>query len=85
MVIWVKTTIDIADGLLSQAKERAREEGTTVRELVERGLTTVLNDEPRHAGEPVAPVTGALEPLPGVDPSDWEAIRESIYGPSGGS
>jgi hypothetical protein len=79
MVIWVKTTIDIADGLLTEAKERALREGTTLRELVERGLRTTLA-QPAGADRPaLRPVTGRLDPLPGVDPDDWEAIRASIY------
>ena len=44
MVIWVKTTIDIASGLLMEAKERARRDQTTLRELVERGLGMVLSE-----------------------------------------
>jgi hypothetical protein len=84
MVIWVKTTIDIADGLLTEAKERARREGTTLRELVERGLRTTLAESPPGAGTRARPVTGRLEPLPGVDPDDWVAIRASIYDPAGG-
>jgi hypothetical protein len=79
MVIWVKTTIDIASGLLMEAKERARRERTTLRALIERGLSTVLNEPPASARPPFKPVTGRLEPLPGVDPNDWEAIRASIY------
>jgi hypothetical protein len=79
MVIWVKTTIDIASGLLMEAKERARRDGTTLRALIERGLRTVLNDPPASARPPFKPVTGRLEPLPGVDPYDWDAIRDSIY------
>jgi hypothetical protein len=79
MVIWVKTTIDIADGLLTEAKERARRDGTTLRALVERGLSTVLGEPPASSRLPFVSVTGRLEPLPGVDPNDWEAIRASIY------
>jgi len=79
MVIWVKTTIDIASGLLMEAKERARRDGTTLRELIERGLSTVLNEPPASARPPFKPVTGRLEPLPGVDPYDWDAILDSVY------
>jgi hypothetical protein len=79
MVIWVKTTIDIASGLLMEAKERARRDGTTLRALIERGLSTVLNEPPASARPPFKPVTGRLEPLPGVDPYDWDAILDSVY------
>jgi hypothetical protein len=79
MVIWVKTTIDIADGLLSEARARARAERTTLRALVERGLRTALDEPPRASVAPFSPVTGRLEPLPGVDRYDWGAIREEIY------
>jgi hypothetical protein len=80
MVIWVKTTIDIADGLLSQAKGRAHRDGTTLRSLVERGLSSVLNEPSPSDRPPFRAVTGRLEPLQGVDPySDWEAIRDGIY------
>jgi hypothetical protein len=79
MVIWVKTTIDIASGLLLEAKERAHRDQTTLRALVERGLRTVLSEPAPSAHPPFKPVTGRLEPLPGVDPYDWEAIRDEIY------
>jgi Arc/MetJ family transcription regulator len=79
MVIWVKTTIDIADGLLTEAKQRAGAEGTTLRAYVERGLRAVLNDAKSPERVEYRPVTFELEPLPGVDPYDWDAIYDSIY------
>ncbi len=79
MVIWVKTTIDIASGLLMEAKERARREQTTLRALVEQGLRMVLSEPEASARPAFKPVTGRLEPLPGVDPYDWDAILDSVY------
>lgn len=80
MVIWVKTTIDIASGLLMEAKERAHKDGTTLRALIEQGLGKVLEERSVVTRIPFKPVTGRLEPLPGLDPySDWDAIRDSIY------
>ncbi len=79
MVIWVKTTVDIADGLLAQATERATVEGTTLPQPVQRGLRSVLAEKPAGGARLTFP-SARLEPLPGVDPyDDWDAIRDEIY------
>jgi hypothetical protein len=82
----MKTTIDIADALLSQAKATAAREGVTVRSLVEEGLREVLAR--RRAKRTRfqlrdASFTGkGLQP--GVDLSDWSALSAAIYGERGG-
>ena len=46
----MKSTIDIADQLLAEAKQAAAREGTTLRALVEAGLRQVLRErQARHA------------------------------------
>lgn len=75
----VKTTIDIADGLLEAAKARAEEEGTTLRALVELGLRAVLAEEQPEKPWRWKPVTGKLRPKPGVDLRNWDQIRDIIY------
>jgi Arc/MetJ family transcription regulator len=45
MVSSMKTTIDITDGLLAEAKQVAARKHTTVRALVEDGLRLVLDRE----------------------------------------
>lgn len=49
MVTHMKTTIDIADPLLAEAKRVAAAQGTTLRALVEQGLRRVL--EQRETGK----------------------------------
>lgn len=75
----MKTTIDIADGLLEEARARAKAEGTTVRALVERGLREVLAERPAEEPWRFEPVTGKLRPKPDVDLRNWDQIREIIY------
>lgn len=75
----MKTTMDIADPLLKQAKKLAAEEGTTLRALVERGLRQVIDDRKKRR-RPFKLVTFRGEGLqPEFQDADWDKIREAIY------
>jgi Bacterial antitoxin of type II TA system, VapB len=74
----MKTTIDISDSILLQAKRCRR--GTTVKALVELGLRRVIaemNTDSRFVFEPVTDKLGAASghspPLP------WEQMHDLIY------
>lgn len=81
----MKTTIDVADALLAEAKRVASREGTTLRALVETGLREVLHQRrrPQRFELRDAGVDGD-----GVRPefssSGWEAIRAAAYDDRGG-
>jgi len=82
MLLIVKTTIDVPDALLAEARELARRERTTVRALVADGLRRVLDERAIERDEPPPePVfRGRLGVRPGVDLGDWDALREVTYG-----
>lgn len=77
----MKTTVDLPEPLLREAQEAARQEGTTLRALVEDGLRAVLAR--RQTGEhyrlPDAAVDGhGLRP--GAEGLSWDGMRAMIYG-----
>lgn len=78
----MKTTVDLADALLSRAKRHAKRTGRPLRVLIEEGLRRVLDEEAaavefrlvdKSVGEP-----GARNPLEGLS---WHELRDEIYGP----
>ncbi|MSQ52193.1 MAG: DUF2191 domain-containing protein [Betaproteobacteria bacterium] len=76
----MKTTIDIPDRLLAQARRAASRDGTTLRELAERGLRQVLQGR-KSAGQlklrkASFRVKGLQEPLRGAS---WDKLRELAY------
>ena len=81
MVICMKTTVNLADPLLRQAKDVAAREGTTVTSLIEEGLRKVLEDRKRGARPfRLRQVTFRGKGLqPGVDEGNWEQIRDLLY------
>lgn len=83
MVIHMKTTIDLPDDLLVEAKKRAAEERSTLRALFERALRRVLAKPPeRDMGErrvlPIRWVTVEGGLPPGIDPSNRESMHEAL-------
>jgi Arc/MetJ family transcription regulator len=81
MVSHMKTTIEIADALLADARRVAEREGTTLRALVEDGLRQLL----KGRGDESHPfrlhmVTFAGDGLqPGVAEGGWDRIRGLVY------
>ncbi len=78
MVTHMKTTIEIADGLLLRAKSRAREQRITLRALIEKALAATLDQPlPETRIEPVTFKGNGLSPE--FEDASWDRIREAIY------
>jgi Bacterial antitoxin of type II TA system, VapB len=76
----MKTTIEISDALLREARSIAAREGTTLRALVERGLHRVI-DESSHQ-EPFKLRRRSFRGnglQPGFQGASWEKLRGAIY------
>ena len=77
----MKTTVDIPDPLLEEARRAADREGTTLKALVEAGLRRVLAER-RGRGAPFRLRDASFQGdgiQPGVATGSWEAIRDAIY------
>ncbi len=81
----MKTTIDIADPVLEEAKTLAAKEGTTLRALVEDGLRRVLIERKQRKTKPFKPVVFGGEGLtPEFKDKSWAEIIEASYEGRGG-
>jgi putative antitoxin of VapBC-like toxin-antitoxin system len=76
----MKTTVEIPDSLLEEARKLASREGTTVRALVEEGLRRIVAERKQ------APVFrlrkasfkgGGLQPQ--AEGASWERVRDMAY------
>ena len=76
----VKTTIDIADGLLEEARAAARRRRTTLRALVEDGLRRTLDatDSPAFTLRDTT-LRGGRGLTPEFMDAGWDRIRDVIY------
>ena len=80
----MKTTVEITDALLEEAKRVASQESSTLRELIEDGLRRSLEDRKRKKSFHLRRASFRGKGLqPGVS-SDWDRLREIAYEGRGG-
>ena len=76
----MKTTIDIADSVLSAAKRAAARENTTVRALVEEGLRQVLRERSAREIFRLRRASFAGHGLrPELAEAGWDRLRDLSY------
>jgi hypothetical protein len=81
----MKTTVEIAEPLLAEAKRVAAREGTTIRALIEEGLRRALDRRRRREPFRLRRATfGGNGLRPEVLEGSWERIRDLIYEGRGG-
>ena len=85
MVTHMKTTIDIADSLMTEAKSVAAREGTTVKSLVEEGLRLAISRRGEAGSFHLRPASFRGDGVrPDVSLESWDDVRSLIYGGRGG-
>jgi hypothetical protein len=79
-----KTTVELSDALLREAKQVALKERTTVKALIEQGLRLVVRERRPRGGFKLRPAAFAGDGLvAGRSLQDWSAIRDQIYAERG--
>jgi hypothetical protein len=80
MYYCMKTTVEITDSLLEEARQAARRERTSVRALIEQGLRIVLSSRKHPRTFKLRKATfkgrGLQKPL---TEQSWEQIRDLAY------
>ena len=85
MVSHMKTTVDIPDALLEDAKKLAARQDTTLRELLVEGLRRMVAERRRISTFRLRKASFRGNGLqPGVIDASWERIRELAYEGRGG-
>ena len=80
MYTHMKTTVDISNAVLREAKDVADRDDTTVRALIEEGLRRVLDERRRKPAFQLRPAAFKGKGLqPEVREGTWERIREMAY------
>ena len=79
MLLCIRTTIDIPDPLFRAAKQRAADEGVSLREIVLRALQRQLGGT-RRRGYRFRWRTEKGKLLPGVDLNDRQSLYDVLDG-----
>lgn len=82
----MKTTVEISDALLAEARKLAARERTTVRMLIEQGLRCVI-EERRGSKRPFRLRKASFKGrglTPEAKSAGWERLRELVYEGCGG-
>ncbi len=81
----MKTTVDIPDMLLKEARKVALREGTTVRALIQQGLRRVLAERKQSKAFRLRKATFKGKGLhPRAAGASWDQLRSLIYEGRGG-
>lgn len=78
MLVCMRTTINLPDGLAEAAKARAAAEGRTFTSVVEEGLRAVLAAKPVSTAGVELPAFGSPDGRFLVDPRDPEALWAAL-------
>lgn len=77
MLACMRTTLNLPDGLVEAAKQRAARDGCTLTSLIEEGLRAVLADRPEPASVRL-PACGTGSGTLLVDLDDRAALAEAL-------
>jgi hypothetical protein len=79
----MKTTVEISDALLREARRLAAREGVTLKALIERGLRHVVSEFGKKPSKPFKLRDASFKGGKGLRPefrdAPWERIRDEIY------
>ncbi len=80
MVNHMKTTIQIPDSLLKEARKLANEENTTLKSLMEEGLRRIVSERKRRDRFKLRKATFRGKGLqPHLEGATWDRIRDLSY------
>jgi hypothetical protein len=81
----MKTTIQIPDSLLKEARKLANEEHTTLKSLMEEGLRRIVSERKRRGSFRLRKATFKGKGLqPHLAGATWDQIRDLSYEGRGG-